>query len=482
MRHTSPLKVKREKKNMSNPIVKIHEPAPSAAQRRWQDMEYSGFVHFNMSTFVAEGGHAQPNQDPSVFNPIDLDCRQWADAAKNAGMRMLVLTAKHHDGFCLWPSAQTDYCVKSSAWRKGKGDVVRDCADACADYGLAFGLYLSPWDKQHDSAAPAYADFYDAQLRELLGGHYGPIALMWLDGCGAKNIADSSYEKWIRTARQLQPETIFRRGWGPDGRWGGKESAEVGYPQWAMLNPAKAAQLRMDEGNLVQDYVKHGDPEGACWIPAEADPPSYKQHHWFWCPEAQCPDNGPFDGFETTVWSNAVLNRGLEPDRRGLIPDDVVIYLRRCRKNREHFLASSLEMRDATASDTRDDCAVFAAHQALQPGDETFWAPHEGIMEAEWKADIVAPGEIALVMLREPIAYGQRVRRFSIDLEADGSWLRVFQGLSIGRKQLCGFKPRRAAKIRIRISEAAACPLLAQVAAFGGLNPGKTTNPVLNHA
>ena len=407
-------------------------PIPTEKQLRWQNDEYGGFVHFNMSTFVGTGNHCEAGLDPSLFHPTELDCRQWARVARDAGMRMLVLTAKHHDGFCLWPTELTDYSVKSSSWRDGTGDVVADCAQACAEYGLGLGIYLSPWDKQHDSTAPEYPAFYDAQLRELLGGRYGAVRLLWLDGYGAKSIGPAAYERWIETARELQPELIFRRGWGPDGRWGGTEQPVVGYPQWSMLDPEQAYHLRMDEGDdLLQPYLHHGDPDGPLWMPAEADPQSYAGGAWFWHPDAELRPFEPFDGYETTVWRNAVLLRGLGPDRRGLIPEDVAAYLARCKAHRDVFLESRLVTTGTVGT-----------------------------------ASLAAPSRVGHVMLGEDIARGQRVRAFTIDLGDAGEWTTVFRGESIGRKQLCSFAPRRADRIRVRVTDAVAQPSLEEMTVY----------------
>ena len=424
-------------------------PVPTDPQLRWQNDEYGGFVHFNMSTFVGTGNHCEAELDPSLFHPTELDCRQWARVARDAGMRMLVLTAKHHDGFCLWPTEVIDYSVKSSSWRGGAGDVVADCAEACAEFGLELGIYLSPWDKQHDSASDEYPAFYDAQLHELLGGRYGEIRLLWLDGYGAKTIGPAAYERWIDTARELQPELLFRCGWGPDGRWGGTEGPVVGYPQWSMLDPDRAYHLRMDEGDgFLLPYLHHGDPDGPLWMPAEADPPSYGNGAWLWHPHAKPRPFEPFDGFEATVWRNSVLLRGLGPDRRGLIPEDVAAYLARCKANRDAFLETRV--------------VTTAAHS--EPDERS--GARAATSGSVWTASLAAPARVGHVMLGESIAHGQRVRAFTIELGDAGHWTTVFHGESIGRKQLCSFEPRRADRIRVHVSNAVAQPLLDRVTVF----------------
>lgn len=410
------------------------------------DLEYAGFIHFGMSTFAGEQ-HCEPGLDPDLFSPTDLDCRQWAQVAKDAGMKMLVFTAKHHDGFCNWPSAHSNYTVAASRWRGGKADLVKECAEACDEAGLAFGLYLSPFDKQHDSVSPGYGQFYANQLRELLDGRYGKITMLWLDGFGAKNIGRPAHDLWLETARMLQPDMIYRRGWGPDARWGGMEAASVGDPQWCTFNPARGDSVFFDEPDQKGSdakylaSLKHGDPDGVAFVPSEADPPSYKRHRWFWQPESEFEPSTPCDGFEQTVWNNAVLNRGLGPDRTGRIPQAVHDALGACNKTRARFLAA----------------AQPVVPDAAQGG--------------AWTGRVHAPVAVECMMLSEPLEDGQHIRAFTVEAESPtlpGQWETLHEGSTVGRRKLVLLDEARTVtgRVRVRMQGHRGDPVLGSLSLF----------------
>ncbi|MBQ9717116.1 MAG: alpha-L-fucosidase, partial [Clostridia bacterium] len=211
---------------------------PSERQMNWFDTEFYAFVHFTVNTYTAlEWGLG--NEDPAIFNPSDLNCDDWVEAVKSAGMKGLVLTAKHHDGFCLWPSAYTDHSVKSSPWKDGKGDVVRECAEACARGGIKFGVYLSPWDRNSKYyGTDAYNDYYCNQLTELLT-NYGELFMVWFDGAcgegpnGKKQTYD--FDRYIALIRKYQPNACIFNDFGPDVRWCGNEAGQARRAEWAVV-------------------------------------------------------------------------------------------------------------------------------------------------------------------------------------------------------------------------------------------------------
>ena len=247
-------------------------PVPSARQLAWSDLEYYAFVHFNMNTFSgAEWGTGQ--EDPKLFAPSALDCRQWARVARDAGMKGIILTAKHHDGFCLWPSAYTEHDVASSGWKDGQGDVLRELSDACGEFGLKFGVYLSPWDRNSKlyGDSPAYNDYYANQLREVLS-NYGPVFEVWWDGAcgegpnGKRQVYD--FERFTKIVRELQPNAVIFSDIGPDVRWVGNEGGFAGETCWSMLSPKGYAR---GEGGPPVEMLNQGVIDGTDWIPAECD-------------------------------------------------------------------------------------------------------------------------------------------------------------------------------------------------------------------
>jgi alpha-L-fucosidase len=254
-------------------------PTPSARQWRWHQLEFYGFLHFTTNTFTdKEWGYG--DEKPEIFNPTDFDADAIAAVAREAGMRGLILTCKHHDGFCLWPSAFTEHSVKNSPWRDGKGDVVREVSDACRRQGLLFGVYLSPWDRNHaDYGTPAYLDYYRAQLRELLT-NYGPIFEVWHDGANGgdgwyggadekRTIDKFTYYDWENTwsiVRELQPEAVIFSDAGPDIRWVGNESGKGGETTWLTLNTEGWCPGFADTKEL-----NTGHEDGSLWLPP--DPP-----------------------------------------------------------------------------------------------------------------------------------------------------------------------------------------------------------------
>ena len=284
---------------------------PSPQQVAWQDLEFGAIVHFSTNTFLnQEWGDGTAS--PAVFNPTQFDPDQWMQAIKASGATYVVLVAKHHDGFCLWPTAQTDYSVKSSPWKDGKGDVVGDVARAARKYGLAFGVYLSPWDR-HDPRykdAAAYDKYYLAELEEL-AQRYGDLVEFWLDGAGSAGHI-YNFAKIIETLRTYQPNTIVFADTGlfeyGDARWVGTESGRVDYENWNVID-------------------RHGYLR---WRPVEADTP-LRELHWFWHPN----DDASLKSidklteiYEQTVGRGAQLMLGLAPDDRGLLPDSDVARLR----------------------------------------------------------------------------------------------------------------------------------------------------------
>jgi alpha-L-fucosidase len=301
---------------------------PSAEQVLYQEMEMVGFIHFTVNTFTdREWGFG--DEDPAIFNPAELDAEQWARVASDGGMKELILTAKHHDGFCLWPSAHTEHSVKNSPYKNGHGDIVREFVDACRKYGLKVGLYLSPWDRNHpDYGTPAYITYYRNQLRELLTG-YGEINEIWFDGANGgtgwygganeeRRIDRDTYYDWpgtIELVKSLQPGIKIFSDAGPDIRWVGNEKGHAGETFWSTISNENLVIGASDPA-----YLNMGDPRGDRWIIGQCDVSI--RPGWFYHPDEDSLVKTPeqlMDIYYRSVGRNGVLLLNLPPDRRGLI-------------------------------------------------------------------------------------------------------------------------------------------------------------------
>ncbi|HVF81325.1 MAG TPA: alpha-L-fucosidase, partial [Flavisolibacter sp.] len=291
---------------------------PTTRQIRWQQLETTAFLHFSINTFTdKEWGDG--TESPSLFNPLKFDARQWIKALKEAGFKMATLTAKHHDGFCLWPSKFTEHSVKHSPWKGGEGDVVKDVADACKEYGVRFGFYLSPWDR-HDAkyGTPDYNEHYKAQLEELLT-NYGPIAEVWFDGAKGPGQKDMQYdfEGYWDMVRRLQPNAVMFSDVGPDIRWVGNESGNAGETCWSTINTEGMAPGIADPA-----YLNTGDKAGKRWLPAETDVSI--RPGWFWHRTQNDSVRSPqnlVDLYYKSVGRNSLLLLNIPPNRNGLLEE-----------------------------------------------------------------------------------------------------------------------------------------------------------------
>ena len=312
---------------------------PSSRQLAWHEMEFTGFLHFTTNTFTdKEWGYG--DESPDIFNPTGFDAEQIVSTAKMAGMKGLILTCKHHDGFCLWPSKFTDHSVKSSPWQEGKGDVVREISEACRRHGLKFGVYLSPWDRNHaDYGEKVYVDYYRNQLKELLT-NYGSVFEVWWDGAnggdgyygGAREtriIDRSTYYDWDETAqivRELQPEAVIFSDAGPDIRWVGNEKGFAGDPCWQTYSPTpREGETKAGPGTANYLEATNGHRDGKFWLPAEACVSI--RPGWFWHEDqddrVRSPEN-IIDLYYSSIGRGATLLLNLPPDRRGLIHENDV--------------------------------------------------------------------------------------------------------------------------------------------------------------
>jgi len=421
-------------------------PTPSPSQLWWQRAEMGLFVHFGVNTFTdREWGEGR--EDPRIFNPVSLDARQWARAARAGGFKYALLTAKHHDGFCLWPSKYTEHSVKRSPWRDGHGDVVREFVDAMRAEGVSPGLYLSPWDR-HDArygTGEAYNDYYIAQLTELLT-QYGPIAEVWFDGANGEgpNGRKQSYdwERIHRTVRQLQPNALMFSDAGPDIRWIGNERGTAGDPDWCTVNPALVPYAGFDSPQ-AGEWLQHGQADGTVWRPGEADVSI--RPGWFHHDAEDGKVRSTEDLLElyfASVGRNANLLLNVPPTRDGRFHEADVARLAEFGRERARLFA--------------DDRAAGARVRRIG-----------NVVELELRE--AAP--IAMAVLRERIEWGQAVSGYRVDALVAGKWSTVSRGTTIGRSKIDRFAAIASDRWRVVVEQSAALPQLGEVGLFGPRRP-----------
>jgi alpha-L-fucosidase len=452
-------------------------PTPSPRQLAWHEMTYYGFVHFTVNTFTdREWGNG--DESPDVFAPSAFDAGQWARAAREAGMRGLVLTAKHHDGFCLWPSRLTDHSVRKSRWREGKGDVVRDFVDACRREGLQAGLYLSPWDRNHaEYGRPAYLDYYHGQLRELLT-EYGPLFEVWFDGANGgdgyyggarekRTIDGATYYRWPQTwglVRELQPQAVMFSDAGPDVRWVGNESGLGFETTWMGLD-----RRALYPGAPGYQKLAPGQPDAADWVPPEVDVSI--RPGWFYHAAEDAKVKTVRELVEiyyASVGRSANLLLNVPPDRRGLFHEKDVERLRGLRAYVDATFGKDLARgATATADAVRGDGAPgFAAALAIDGDASTYWATDDAVATGTLLLELPAPARFDQVRLREAIALGQRVEAWALDAETGGQWRTLAEGTTVGVRRVLRFEPVTASRVRLRVTRARACPAIAEVGLF----------------
>ena len=452
-------------------------PVPSARQLAWHELEFYGFIHFSINTFTdKEWGYG--DESPALFDPSALDARQWARTARDAGMKGLILTAKHHDGFALWPSRFTTHSVKNSPWKNGGGDVVGDLARACREYGLKFGVYLSPWDRNHaDYGTPAYLEYYRNQLRELLTG-YGPTFEVWFDGANGgdgyyggarerRKIDGATYYDWPATwalVRELQPDAVMFSDAGPDIRWVGNERGYAFDTSW---NPINLTGLY--PGHPTYTRVAAGSADGTSWVPPEVDVSI--RPGWFYHP-AEDDKVKTVDKltqiYEESVGRGTNLLLNIPPDRRGLIPEVDAERLREFgRRIADTYRTDLARTATARSSTVRGGSERFGAARVNDGDAATYWATDDGATSGSIDLEWSAPVTVDRVVLQEAIALGQRVQQWRVLANVNGQWTPVTSGTTIGRKRVARFDPIAVSRIRVEITQARACPTLSVVSLFG---------------
>jgi alpha-L-fucosidase len=452
-------------------------PLPSERQLGWHELQFYAFVHFNMNTFTdMEWGFG--SESPRLFNPTELDCRQWARVCKDAGMKGIILTAKHHDGFCLWPSEYTEHSVKNSPWKDGQGDVVRELADACKEYGLKLGIYLSPWDRNHaDYGKPEYITYFRNQLTELLT-NYGDVFEVWFDGANGgtgyygganeqRKIDNKTYYDWENTrkiVRELQPNAVMFSDAGPDVRWVGNEAGWAGETNWCMQKrdefyPGYAPNLM---------HLTEGQIDGTHWVPAEVDVsirPGWYYH--------QSEDHKVksvktlVDIYYNSIGRNASFLLNFPVDTRGLIHEKDVEQLMKLvevvKQDFEMNLAGNIKVE---ADEVRGNSSKFSADNVIDGNPETYWTTDDNALSASLTLDFGEPITFNRFLAQEYILLGQRVKSFSIEGWNDNAWKIIDTQTTIGNKRILRFDNVTSSKLRLNILDSRACPAISNIEVY----------------
>jgi alpha-L-fucosidase len=447
--------------------IKPYGALPSAAQLKWQKLEYYMFIHFGPNTFTdKEWGHG--DEDPKVFNPTQLDARQWARTAKAAGMKGIIITAKHHDGFCLWPSKYSKHTVRESAWKNGKGDVLKELSQACKEAGLLFGVYLSPWDRNHPAyGTPEYNQVFANQLKEV-HTNYGDVFEQWFDGAngegpnGKKQVYD--WPLFHNTVLKIHPNVIFFSDAGPGCRWIGNENGFAGETNWSTLN---RDDFYPGMGGITE-ILNKGQEDGTHWVPGEADVSI--RPGWFYSPSTD-------DKVKTLPWlldiyyksvgRNANLLLNVPVDRRGLIHKNDSLRLMELKKVLDESFKTNLAVRArTTVTNTRENSMLSSAVHLTDNNPNTYWATNDGELQGTITLSFERPVTFNRLQIQEYIALGQRVKSFRVSVLEGNDYREIANETTIGYKRILRLPMTSTASVRIELLDAKACPVISEVKLF----------------
>ena len=452
-------------------------PVPSISQLSWHEMEMNAFIHFTTNTFTdLEWGYG--DEETSIFNPTSFDAEQWISTLKDAGFKGVILTCKHHDGFCLWPSAYTEHSIKNTPYKNGKGDIVKEVSDACQKYGLKFGVYLSPWDRNHkDYGKPEYIEYYRNQLKELFT-NYGPIFEMWFDGANGgdgyyggtrevRNIDRQTYYDWKNTldmVRSIQPDVVFFSDAGPDIRWVGNESGFVNETNWNTITPDTLYAGKAG----IEGLLNTGSIDGTQWIPAEVDVSI--RPGWFYHEREDSLVKSPeklFEIYMTSVGRGSNLLLNVPPDRRGLIHENDVQSLKRFKQILDSVFANDIAKNATVKADNfRGKTNQFSPSNINDGISVTYWETDDSLKTANIEFEFKKEEKISYILLQEYIELGQRVKAFTVEAWENEAWKPIAQGTTIGYKRILPTTPTTTSKIKISITDAKAAPTLSNVEVY----------------
>ncbi len=442
--------------------VPAYLPIPTPRQLEWQEAELLMFIHFGINTFTdREWGDG--SEDPKLFNPVQLDAKQWARVAKETGFKYIILTAKHHDGFCLWPSQYTEHSVKNSPWKNGKGDVVREFVDACREAGIKPGLYLSPWDRHEPSYgdSPAYNQFYKNQLTELLT-NYGEIAEVWFDGaCGEGpngKRQEYDWQGYYDVIRNLQPNALIAIS-GPDIRWVGNETGVARETEWS-VQPAHP--------------VRHAGIKGFVWNPAECDVSI--RPGWFWHESQDAKVKSLdhlLDVYYKSVGRNSALLLNVPPNDQGLIAEPDIQRLKEFRGVLdESFTLNLAAQKKVLASSERKPDRKYGAQHVVDENLKSFWTTADDVTTGWLEIDFGKSQYFNVSRVEENISLGQRIEAYRIDIRDGSDWKTIVKGTTIGHKKLDRFEPVSTDKVRLVIEKSRANPTIREWGLYFAVRTG----------
>jgi alpha-L-fucosidase len=472
-----------EKASLNDKIARAARITPSERQLAWQELEFIAFIHFGPNTFTGRQW-GTGKEDPAVFSPTQLDTDQWVRVCRDAGMKIIILTAKHHDGFCLWPSRYTKHSVKNSPWKEGKGDVVANLAASCRKAGMRLGIYLSPWDRHEPTYgdSPAYNQYFTNQLEELLT-NYGEITEVWFDGAcgegpnGKRQVYD--WDAYYRVVHRLQPDAVIAI-CGPDVRWCGNEAGKARDSEWSVIPMLPEGDFReeadpafermMEDGHLMDlgSRDKILKASRLAWFPAEVN--TSIRPSWFYDPAEDDKVKSLdelLDIYYGAVGGNAVFLLNFPPDRRGLIHENDARRLREMGQVLEVTFKENLALdAQAAASEIRDGGLRYAAQNILDGDKDSYWMPNDGTTSATIEIHLDEKKTFNTLMLQEAIQQGQRVESFVVEAWKNGIWEEFARSTAIGYKRLLRFDDVTTDRVRIRFTASRLCPTLSNFGLF----------------
>ncbi|UII25431.1 alpha-L-fucosidase [Fulvivirga maritima] len=450
-------------------------PVPDAEQMAWHKMEKNAFIHFTINTFTdKEWGYG--DESPELFNPTDLDADQWVKVLKETGFKGVILTCKHHDGFCLWPSEYTEHDIANSPYKNGEGDIVREVSDACKKYGLKFGVYVSPWDRNRaDYGDSTYVTYYRNQLKELFTS-YGDVFEMWFDGANGgdgyygganeeRKIDRKTYYHWPKTlemVREIQPQVLFFSDGGPDLRWGGNELARAGFTNW---NTISSDSIYAGMAG-IQDLLNKGSEDGKNWVPLEAN--TSIRPGWFYHAKEDSLVKTPeqlLDIYLTSVGRGSTLLLNVPPDKRGQFHENDIASLKGWDALlKKEFAKDLTEGASISASTVRGEDDTYSANQTLDDNYDTYWATDDAVKTGSLEIDLGESQQVKYITIQEYIPLGQRVKEFNVEAWLNGKWEKVAEATTIGYKRILRLEePVDTEKIKINITDSKACPVINNV-------------------